>query len=136
MAAFANAMLTFYPAIWWLIAAFRPATREIGLTYLLNDGAWLQFVGAYSITVPMFIAPAILAFCGMGTRPFPRWFGFYSLFVCVVILPDQAVFFFYDGPFAWNGLISVYIPLILFATWFFVTSVLLHKYANWEHRDR
>src|ERR1700745_4382377 len=53
MAGYANAMLTFYPPLWWLICAFRPAQRSADLTYLLNDVGWLQFIGGVSLVVPM-----------------------------------------------------------------------------------
>src|SRR5262245_39595215 len=43
-----NMCLTFYPAIWWLVAAYRP-DRGADLVYLMNDMAWLQFLGGVTI---------------------------------------------------------------------------------------
>jgi hypothetical protein len=130
MASFANAMLTFYPPLWWIIASFRAVTRSADLTYLLNDIAWLQFLGGLSLIMPMFVAIAVVAFNDRSDKPvFPRWVGFLNLWVFVIVIPGQLLFFFYDGPFAWNGLIGIWIPLVAFAIWFLVMFFFLRKQA-------
>ena len=130
LALFGNAMLTFYPALWWLIAGFRAETRPEELMYLLNDVGWLQFLGGISLVMPMYIVIAIAAFCDKRENPvFPRWVGYFNLWVFVLLLPDQMLFFFYDGPFAWDGLVAIWIPLVLFTAWFFVVFHCLRKSA-------
>ena len=120
-------VLTFYPAIWWLVAAYRPE-RSQELVYLMNDMAWLQFIGGASIFWPMPLAMAIAAFCDSSSSPaFPRWSGFVTLFFLLLMLPDQILFFFHSGPFAWNGLFGLWIPLAGFGGWFFLCFYLLRK---------
>jgi hypothetical protein len=128
MAGFANAMLTFYPPLWWLINAFRPLERTAEQIYLLNDIAWLQFIGGLSLIMPMFIVVAVAAFHDRSENPvFPRWSGYFSLWVFVLFLPDQLLFFFKSGPFAWNGLFAFWIPLTVFCSWFLVMFYLMRK---------
>lgn len=128
LAGFGVAMLTFYPALWWLTAGFRPDTRSEELTYLLNDIGWLQFIGGISIMMPTYIAVAIAAFSDKSSNPvFPRWVGFYSLWTFVALLPGQLLFFFKDGPFAWDGILALWVPVGFFALWFLVIAFLMRK---------
>ncbi len=120
-------ILTFYPAIWWLIAAFRP-DRDTQITQMLNDLSWLQLVGGITIFLPMPLAVALAALTDGSPEPvFPRWAGFANIWMMVLIIPDQLIFFFYTGPFAWNGIFGFWIPLTAFALWFILTFVLLRK---------
>ena len=130
MAAFANAMLTFYPPMWWVIATFRGVERGPELLRLLNDAGWIQFLGALSLAIPINLAIALAAFMDTSKTPvFPRWLGFFNLWVFVLLLPSQMLFFFRHGPFAWNGIIAIGIPLSVFAVWFPVMFYYLRKAA-------
>jgi hypothetical protein len=122
-----NMVLTFYPAIWWLVAAYRPE-RAAELIYLFNDLAWLQFIGGVSMFDALPLAIAVAAFCDKSANPvFPRWAGYFNVMVVLLILPDQLVFFFHSGSFAWNGLFGLWIPLVLFGLWFLVTFWLMRQ---------
>lgn len=130
MAAFANAMLTFYPPMWWVIATFRGAERGVQLLQMLNDAGWIQFLGALSLAIPINLAIALAAFMDKRPAPvFPRWVGFFNLWVFVLLLPSQMLFFFRHGPFAWNGIIAIGIPLSVFAVWFPVMFYYLRRAA-------
>jgi hypothetical protein len=122
-----NMVLTFYPATWWLVAAYRP-DRGAGYIYLMNDIAWLQFIGG----VTMFLAlPLSFGVAGLvDHRPdavVPRWAGYLNIWVCILIIPDQLLFFFQTGPFAWNGLFGLWLPLVAFFGWFAVTVYLTRR---------
>lgn len=120
-----NTILTFYPAIFWLVAAYRP-DRSPELVYLLNDWAWLQLIGGATIFWPLALAMAFAALCDSSKNPvFPRWSGWAALWIFFVILPDQLLFFFKRGPFAWNGLFGIWLPLAAFGGWFILTSALM-----------
>jgi hypothetical protein len=116
-----NMCLTFYPAIWWLVAAFRP-DRAPELIQLVNDMAWLQFIGGATIYLAMPLAVAVAAFCDHSEQPaFPRWLGWANAFLAVAIIPDQLLFFFHSGPFAWNGLFGLWLPAFWFSCFFLTT---------------
>ena len=127
MGAVGMAVLTFYPPMWWLIAAFRP-DRAADLTLMLNDASWLQWVGGLTIYYPTITTIAIAAFLDKSETPaFPRWFGYANLWLILLLLPGQMIFFFKIGPFAWNGLIAFWLAFSVFGLWFPVAFYLLRK---------
>ena len=68
-------------------------------------------------------------------RPiFPRWFGFFNLWVAVLFLPVSLLTFFKTGPFAWSGVFGWYLGLIAFGTWYFVAFYVLQQAIR--ERDR
>ena len=113
--------------MWWLIASFRPDRPE-ALTLMLSDAGWLQWVGGLTLYYPTIITIAVAAFIDKSPQPvFPRWFGYANLWVVLLLLPGQMIFFFKTGPFAWNGLIAFYLAFIVFAAWFPLAFYILRK---------
>jgi MFS family permease len=120
-------VLTFYPAIWWLVAAYRPE-RAIDLVYLYNDTAWLQLLGGVTLFFALPGSIAVAAFTDTSANPtFPRWAGFFNIWVILIIVPDQLIFFFHSGPFSWNGLFGLWLPFAIFGAWFLVTFLHLRQ---------
>ncbi len=125
MGAVGMAILTFYPPMWWLISIYRPE-RSAELTLTLSDAGWLQWVGGLTIYYPTIITIAIAAFIDKSPEPaFPRWFGYANLWLVILLLPGQMIFFFKTGPLAWNGLIAFYLAFIVFGLWFPVAFYVL-----------
>jgi hypothetical protein len=119
MAGYANAMLTFYPPLWWIASTWRADERSADTTRLLNDVAWLQFIGGLSLIMPMFVVMTVVVFNDRSAEPvFPRWLGYQSIMTFLLCLPDQLLFFFKTGPFAWNGVLGFWVPATVFSTWF------------------
>lgn len=122
-----NMALTFYPAIWWLVASFRP-DRGAELIQLMNDMGWLQFVGGVSLYFAMPLSVVVAAFCDKSPDPvFPRWSGYANALLAVLVVPDQLLFFFYHGPFAWNGIFGLWLPLTTFSCFFLISFYLVRK---------
>ncbi|MBB3600588.1 hypothetical protein FHT40_000221 [Mycolicibacterium sp. BK556] len=122
-----NMALTFYPAIWWLTAAYRP-DRGAEQIYLVNDMAWLQFIGGATIFLAMPLALAIASLCDKSNEPtFPRWFGYANIWIILAVIPDQLLFFFHGGPFAWNGVFGLWIPVVAFGGFFIVCFLMLRR---------
>jgi hypothetical protein len=125
-----NMCLTFYPATLWLWAAYRPE-RPAELTYLINDLAWLQFVGGLTMLLGLPLSMAAAAFLDKRPDPvFPRWVGYLSLWAVLLWTPGELLFFFHSGPFAWNGLFALYIPVVAFGMWMSVTVWMLLRAAR------
>lgn len=127
MGAVGMAVLTFLPAMWWLISLYR-LDRSPEITQTLSDAGWLQWVGGLTIYYPTIVTMAIASFIDKSERPaFPRWFGYFNLWLFVLLLPGQMIFFFKSGPLAWDGLIAFYLAFTVFAIWFPVAFYVLRK---------
>jgi hypothetical protein len=135
LAGFANAMLTFYPPMWWIANTWRAEENSPDLIRLLNDVAWLQFIGGVSLVMPMYAVVAVVALTDKSEKPvFPRWFGYGSVMTFMLLVPDQLLFFFKTGPFAWNGVLGFWVPLTVFGGWFVTMFVLIRRAVLEEMR--
>jgi len=133
LSGYANAMLTFYPPLIWIANTFRAAERPDDMIFMFNDLAWLQFVGGLALIMPMFVVIAFVAFNDTSRAPvFPRWCGWASVMTFLLFLPDQMLFFFKSGPFAWNGLFAFWVPLAVFCGWFFMMVYLIRRHILGE----
>lgn len=118
------------PITLFAIAAFRP-DRSPDLTLLMNDFGWifLTFPGGPFYAQLIAIGACILQ--DKSPQPFfPRWVGFMNLWIVGISTPALLIPFFKNGPFAWNGLLSFWIPLIIFFAWIIVMWVYLIKAIN------
>ncbi|HKY92449.1 MAG TPA: hypothetical protein VJM11_15480 [Nevskiaceae bacterium] len=123
-----------FPIMIFAIAAFRPE-RDPAQTQLLNDVGWLIIIPAF----PTFVAQmgAIAAGALMDRRPvpvYPRWSGFFNLWVMLLFLPGGVAYFFRSGPFAWNGLAAFWMAAGAFFIWLLVMSWLTLRAIGNESR--
>lgn len=118
-------VLLVVPTLIWLIAAFRPE-RAPELTQLLNDAAWLMLLVPFA---PAGVQLLAIGFAVLGDKGaetvFPRWVGFFNIWVAVLFLPGGLIPFFKSGPFAWNGLFGFWIPATAFFGWFLTMTVVM-----------
>ncbi|WP_290510533.1 hypothetical protein [Alcanivorax sp.] len=119
-------VMNFYTPFSFALAAFRP-DRAPEIVQYASDYAFLQFMGG----IPMFLgvwalsAYAILVQSPRENPMIPRWFGYFNLWAAILYLPELLVFFFKDGPFAWDGIIGFWIPAIIFIIYFLLTPFIL-----------
>jgi hypothetical protein len=118
-------MIILLPMMIWITISFRPE-RDPNLMLLLNDLAWLIFTMAFAPFVSQGLAIAFAIFSDKSEPPvFPRWAGYYNLWVALLFVPTGLIVFFKSGPFAWNGIIGFWIPVANFGIWFGVMFKLL-----------
>jgi hypothetical protein len=114
-------------AVIWATAAFRPGSIDPDMTRMLNDLGWFAFL----FDVPPFALwiGAIGYVILRDTDPtpvFPRWVGYFNLWVALLVLPADLMAFFKTGPFGFNGAFALYLPAGLFFAWILtMTPVLL-----------
>ncbi|MGB3484968.1 MAG: hypothetical protein WBB07_22460 [Mycobacterium sp.] len=124
-----------FPFLIMAAAAFRPETRPVEITQALNDAFWLMFIGIVGTIVVQNISLAIASFTDAGDPPtFPRWYGYFNLWVALLSLPGCVVVVFNDGPLAWHGVFAFYIPGLALTLWMFTTTYVLLRGISAQQR--
>jgi hypothetical protein len=119
-----------FPLSFIQVAAFR-AGRPAEVLQTLNDTAWLMFVGIVCTAVVQFLVIGLAILQDRRATPiFPRWSGYYCLWTALLVTPGSFVPFFKNGPLAWNGILSWWIPVAVLALWFFVMTPVLLRAIN------
>ncbi|NIB38833.1 hypothetical protein HBA55_04505 [Pseudomaricurvus alkylphenolicus] len=128
-----NALLFILPFIFWSGAFYR-ADRDPELIRLLNDVTWLEFV---MIVPPYALQMFAIAYAGLTSTAkrevIPRWFCYFNIWVALLTFPGMLAIIFFEGPFAWNGILAFYLPVSVFilyfpcSFWVFYRAVKTHK---------
>ena len=123
--------LTVYVVSWgmlcWGVATYRPE-RSAEITQMLNDIGWLSLETQWMITTVQMCAVAIVGLCDKRPNPtFPKWCCWLSIFCGWTFAPASLTFYFKSGPFAWNGVLSYYIPYAAWLVWALVLSYYMIK---------
>ncbi|UXA11483.1 hypothetical protein KXD97_26290 [Mycobacterium sp. SMC-8] len=128
----AAALIIDIPVMLWWVAAFRPE-RSAESIQMLNDIAWMIFIVGFVPYVAWAFAVGIAILSDVAPEPiYPRWSGYLSIFVGLAQMPPVMLVFFKTGPFAWDGLISWWVPAVDFFGWAVVMIVLTGKAARRE----
>lgn len=113
-----NIVIILFPSMFWTAAAFRP-DRDPQLVLLLNDLAWLIVAMPFG---PVLIQASAIGLAILGDKSsapiFPRWLGYLNFWLVFLSVPAGLMTFFKTGPFAWNGLLAFWLPLVVFGIWF------------------
>jgi hypothetical protein len=77
----------------------------------------------------MWVAIAFVALLPntVAYTPFPRWFGYYTAWTALMFEAGAIAFLTRSGPFAWNGLLAFWSPVVTFFAWMIVIAVLLFR---------
>ena len=104
-------------------AAFRPE-RSPESTQLLHDIGWFM---AFLAAIPFVLQALATGLATLGDHNpqpvYPRWLGYAGIWVAVLLLPGDVLLFFHTGPFAYDGVISYWIPLFGFGGWMALLSL-------------
>lgn len=125
-----NCVLAIIPAPIWSVAAFRPE-RNPDVTQALNDLGWFFFVWPPVPVLTQGVALGFAIFADTNQRPvYPRWLGFFSFWVALLLVPGCFCTFFKVGPFAWNGLLAFWVPACAYSLWVIVVAIYTIKAAS------
>jgi hypothetical protein len=114
------------PPLFWGIAAFSPE-RPAEITMLMHETAMLTLVTTAQYYIFNFVALGVAALAIKGDEfwPFPRWYGYATLWAAFFLEAGAPAFLTKTGPFSWNGLFAFWFPLGLFFPWILMTCWLL-----------
>jgi hypothetical protein len=119
------------PPVFFGVAAFSP-TRSADATAIMHELAVLTLVTTDQFFPFLFAAVAVI--CLIPTRlvhsPFPRWFGYYSIWALLTSEAAAIAYLTHNGPFAWDGFLGFWLPAILYSNWVLLVGILLLRAIN------
>lgn len=122
----AGVVAVLVPVMIFMAVAFRPG-RSPELTQTLSDLAWIPFIVNIPPAIVQAVSVAIVALGSRGRPVFPRWVGYYNLWVAVLFVPGGFIAFFKTGPLAWDGVLAFWLAATVFGTWFLIMSSVLRR---------
>lgn len=115
------------PLLLWEAATFR-ADRDPSQIQLLNDIGWLVYIGLTATGLGQAVVFGIAILTDKRPLPvFPRWMGYFNLWIGLIFVAGTFNVFFKTGPLAWNGVIAWYLVLAAFTLWLPVVTWQLLK---------
>ncbi len=110
------------------VLTFRPELRAPESIMMLNDLTWLIF---FTPIMPFIIQNVAIGVCVLTDRSnwLPRWVGYLNLWVALAFVPDILAYFFFSGPFGWNGILVFWLALAAYSA-FLVTMSIVTRKAN------
>lgn len=126
----AYVILFVYPEMIWATAAYRPEDPA-ELVRKFNDMAWLGFVCIVSTGMMQMLALGYVILQDKRPEPiFPRWFGYFNVWIAFMFIPADIIFFFKTGPFAWNGVFGFGLSFAAFFLWTALVTVMMGRAVN------
>ena len=105
-------------AFFWGMAAFRPGEISPEITQAFNDMGWLMFLLPWPPFSMWCVAVGFAVLRDRSPQPmFPRWVAGLSFLTAFLFIPAFAPIFFKSSGFAYNGLLGMYLPLVIFFVW-------------------
>ncbi|WP_220454030.1 hypothetical protein [Nocardioides immobilis] len=118
------------PPIFWGAAAYT-ADRDEEITAMVHQIAMLNLVTSDQYYIFMWIGVTVIALRPatqlVKHNPFPRWWGYLSLWITVMFEAGAFAFVPKSGPLSWNGLLVFWSPLTLFSVWITIQSWLIFR---------
>jgi hypothetical protein len=123
----ATGVFLLMPTLMMAVCAFRPE-RAPELTLMLNDLAWLLFLTPIPPFMIQNVSIGLAVLRDRDPEPvLPRWVGYLNFWVAFLFVPDVLAYFFYSGPFAWQGVFVFWLALTAYAVWLVAMGVVLRR---------
>jgi hypothetical protein len=114
------------PPVLWGVAAFTP-TRPPEVTLVFHELAILMFVTTAQFFIFYMVALVVVTLSQANDprSPFPRWFGYLTIWVALITEVGAVGYLTKHGPFAWNGLFVFWLPFGIGFAWLAMLAILL-----------
>lgn len=125
LAAGIGSVIVFVIPLWNVQAAVYRAQRTPQTVQALSDLGWLPFVGGWALPAAQSAALAVVILAdGHAVPTFPRWAGYFNIWIALLYVPAILLPFFKSGPLAWNGVLPFWLGAAAFFGWIVVMTVL------------
>lgn len=119
------------PPIFWGTAAYTQDRVNPEVTTIMHELGTLTLVTTDQYYIFLWIGISILCFrpatALVPNNPFPRWWGYLSLWITLMFEAGAFAFIPRTGPLAWDGLLVFWSPLSLFGVWISIQSWLIFR---------
>lgn len=119
------------PPLFWGTAAYTQDRVSDEVTTIMHELGCLTMATTDQYYIFLWIGVSVLCFRGatadIPNNPFPRWWGFLSLWITLMFEAGAFAFIPRTGPLAWDGLLVFWTPFTLFAVWISVQAWLLQR---------
>ncbi len=106
------------------------------ITQRFNDLGWMMFLISVPVVTIQGVAISLAIFGDKREEPIlPRWFAWMNLWAQLVFLPGTVIPYFKDGPLAWNGVISFWVPAVIYTIWMLTLTKLLLNAVNRQRAE-
>ncbi|SEH71417.1 hypothetical protein SAMN04489835_3188 [Mycolicibacterium rutilum] len=111
--------------MFWLLGSFRPE-RSPELTQLLNDLAWVTFTVLVPYLIAQCLVLALAVYWDHQDKPvFRPWVAHFNLLIALALMPAAFGAVTFEGPLAWDGVLSFWVKNIAIAVWIAVMGIVL-----------
>jgi hypothetical protein len=119
------------PPMFWGVAAYTAPRKDPEVTTLMHELATLTLTTTDQYYIFLWVGVTVIALRPatqlVKHNPFPRWWGYLSLWITIMFEAGAVAFVPRSGPFAWNGLLVFWSPLSLFGLWIGIQSWLVFR---------
>lgn len=127
------------PPLFYGVAAYTAPRKNPEVTALMHELATLTLVTTDQYYIFLWIAVTVICLRPatqlVKHNPFPRWWGWTSLWITVMFEAGAIAFVPRHGPFAWDGLLVFWSPLSLFGVWITLQSWLIFRALRQQAAD-
>jgi hypothetical protein len=120
--------LTFMIFLVWTVAAFRPEAYDAETILMVHDLGWFLFLW---IVPPYALWAAAMGWAILIDKQenpyYPRWTAWVCFANAVLMETTMLIGFFKDGPFAYDGILGFWMPVIMYFIWMVVMTIYTHK---------
>ena len=124
----AGSALTFMIFLVWSVASFRPDVYAPETVLMLNDLGWFLFLW---IVPPFSLWSVAMGWAilqdNSATPIYPRWTAFVCFWEAALMESTMLIALFKQGPFAFNGILGFWSPVIAFFIWMAVMTLYTHR---------
>jgi VanZ family protein len=119
-----------FPQLVWQTAAYR-SERSPETIQMLNDLAWLPYVGVVGTAMVQMAIIAIVVFTDRHQQPLlPRWSAYLNIWTALGVAPGSFVVFVHSGPVAWNGILAWWLLCVSFFVWMVAMTWLMLRASH------